>query len=479
MKRFIGRKEELEQLSRLLEKGSASLVVIRGRRRVGKTTLMQHFGQQHRLQTVILTGLPLTRKTTAQSQREEFARQLCRQFNYPPIASDDWSDLFNHLGRLVQGKQILVLMDEISWMGSKDADFLGKLKIAWDNELKMNPGLILVLCGSVSSWIEENILSSTGFLGRWSRQYDLQPLSLSDCYHFWDGAPGIISAYEIFKVLAITGGIPRYLEEILPHRSAEENIRMLCFEPGGFLVEEFDRIFTDALLHRSHNYRLIVRKLSEGPLDADALAEALNQQRGGTFTKYLLDLELAGFISKDWTWDLKTAHKSKLSHFRLRDNYSRFYLKYIEPYQSSIRNGDFKELALASLPAINSVLGLQFENLVISNKHLLYRFLGLRSSEVLASGPFFQRMTKRCKGCQIDLLIQTEYGTLYPVEIKFSKNPIGSSAIGEMQRKIHALSLPRHMSLRPVLVHVNGVTEELMSSRAFAHIVDFSSLIKE
>ena len=304
--KFVGRKQELEQLARLLEKKSSSLIVIRGRRRIGKTTLIQHFAQLNQLRLITITGLPPTPSTTAEMQRKEFAEQLCSQFNLPPIATSEWSDLFRHLNRAVTNQRIVVLLDEISWMSSEDPDFLGKLKNAWDNELKKNSNLILALCGSVSSWIEKNILSNTGFLGRLSRQFDLKQLSLRECYQFWQDAPGTTSPYEIFKVLAITGGIPRYLEEILPHRSAEQNIQMLCFEPEGFLVDEFERIFSDALIHRSPKYRLIIRQLCEQVLEADAIVDSVGERRGGTLTNYLDDLELAGFITRDFTWNFKT-----------------------------------------------------------------------------------------------------------------------------------------------------------------------------
>jgi hypothetical protein len=117
---------------------------------------------------------------------------------------------------------MIVLFDEISWMGSKDPDFLGKLKNAWDLYFKKNPKLIFILCGSVSSWIDKNILSHTGFLGRISYRLTLEELPLKDCNQFWSSAGGQISAYEKLKVLSITGGVPRYLEEIKPRMSAEK-----------------------------------------------------------------------------------------------------------------------------------------------------------------------------------------------------------------------------------------------------------------
>jgi uncharacterized protein len=107
---------------------------------------------------------------------------------------------------------VLLFFDEISWMGSKDPTFLGKRKNAWDLQFKKNDRLVFVVCGSASSWIEENLLSSTGFVGRISYRLTLEELPLPDCNRFW---PDSIATYEKFKILSVTGGVPKYLEEIV------------------------------------------------------------------------------------------------------------------------------------------------------------------------------------------------------------------------------------------------------------------------
>ncbi|PWU14028.1 MAG: hypothetical protein C5B50_18040 [Verrucomicrobia bacterium] len=98
---------------------------------------------------------------------------------------------------------------------------------------------MLVLCGSVTSWIQDNILNQTGFVGRCSWQFRLPPLALPACNLFWRGKP--VSAAEKLKILSVTGGVPRYLEEIDPAQTAEQNIRRLCFHAGGMLFREFDQ----------------------------------------------------------------------------------------------------------------------------------------------------------------------------------------------------------------------------------------------
>jgi uncharacterized protein len=122
-------------------------------------------------------------------------------------------------------------------------------------------------------------------------------------------------------------------------------------------------------------------------------------------------------------------------------------------------------------------MGLQFENLVLNNRQQLHRLLGLNPEEIVNDNPFYQHKTARQPGCQIDYLIQTKFDTLYVCEMKFSRNEIGSAVIQEIRAKIDALSRPRGMSCRPVLIHVNGVNEEVIDSDYFAHILDMSRLL--
>src|SRR5262249_37677597 len=152
---------------------------------------------------------------------------------------------------------------------------------AWDIYFKKNPELILILCGSISAWIEKNILSSTGFLGRISYRLTLEELPLSDCKYFWNNESSHISAYEKFKLLAVTGGIPRYLEEIKPSLSAEENVKDLCFLKGGTLVNEFNEIFSDLFSKRSATYKKIVQVLSSTPLELKDICKKLEIKQTG------------------------------------------------------------------------------------------------------------------------------------------------------------------------------------------------------
>jgi AAA+ ATPase superfamily predicted ATPase len=468
---FVGRKHELSILKDLLRKRVASLIVLKGRRRIGKSRLAEEFSKSMR--SVIFTGLPPDKNVTAQSQREDFAQQLSKALNIPPPRSDDWNTLFWNLAHETKKGRVFIVLDEITWLGSKDPTFLGKLKNAWDLHFKKNPGLILMLTGSMSGWIEKNILSSTGFMGRISLDIKLEELPLYRCNSFWGKENKLISPYEKFKVLAVTGGIPRYLEEIIPEDSAEKNIQRLCFRREGFLFNEFDRIFSDLFQKRAPIYTKIVHRLANGATGAQPLYEAAQISKGGVASSYLSDLQHSGFISRDYTWNITRGTESKQSLYRLSDNYTRFYLKYILPNKRRIEGGRFNPDA----SRWSSIFGLQFENLVLNNRNRILELLKINPEHVVWDNPFLQTHTKKHRGCQVDYLIQTRDGTLYVCEIKFSQHPIGREVIDEVRSKISVLNTPRNFSFRSILIHVNGVSDAVLEEEFFSEILSFSDIL--
>lgn len=480
-KDFVGRERELKQLKNLLETNIAQFVVIKGRRRIGKSRLVEEFVNHAPKDTtfVSLSGLPPTSNVTAKDQRGDFARQMGRIFQIPTPYSEDWGDLFWHLSHHTRKGRYIILLDEISWMGMKDPTFLGKLKNAWDMALKQNNKLTLILCGSVSSWIEDNILKNTGFVGRIDLVLTLEELSIPESLALLGKQSQMLSPFELFKILSVTGGVPRYLEAIQLKHSAEENIKRLCFSKGGLLFREFEQIFHDLFSAKSSIYLDLLKTLITLPrANPEQIFSNLNRDRGGAISDYLADLIQAGFITRDFTWDLRKAKSSMLSQFRISDNYVRFYLKYIAPIKEKIEKGDFNDRSLATLPGWDSIMGLQFENMVIKNRKILHKILNINSDEIVQDGPYFQRQTSKHPGCQVDYLIQTKFNSYTVCEIKFSKNPIGPKVVQEVQDKIQAMDIPRHVSCRPVLIHVNGVEDSVIGEEYFASIVDIAEFTK-
>lgn len=472
---FIGRERELSDLNRLLEKKTASMVVIKGRRRVGKSRLIQEFVKKRR--HILLRGLAPRPETTAQEQRDEFARQLAEVTELPEVSANDWATLFTLLGKETKTGRVIIVLDEISWMGSKDATFLGKLKDAWEQHYKKNPKLMLVLCGSISIWIDEEILNSTEFYGRVSWKISLKELPLRDANKMLENNGFRGSIYEKFKILSITGGIPWYLEQIQPNFSAEENIKHHCFSTGGVLVSEYDRIFKEIFGKRSEIYRKIVKAIVEGALTYEEISEASEYKSSGRLSQYLNQLSDADFIAKEHSWCINTGKKNSRVKYRLTDNYLRFYLKHIEPRREQIELDRFRNMSLSFLPGWETIMGLQFENLVLNNRQILLKKLNIREEEIIYDNPYLQMANKHRKSCQIDYLVQTKHKNLFAFEIKLSKNAIGTKVITEMEEKIKRLDVPRGYAVLPVLVHLSGVTNSLRERNYFYSLIDFQEVL--
>ena len=471
---FIGRENELRLLKGLFDLKKAAIAVCAGRRRIGKSTLIQQFGRNAKT-FLEFQGLPPREGITPRDQLNAFSEQLANQTNLPKLNLDSWYQAFTLLNSIVKNEKTVILLDEISWMAIRDKDFAGQLKIAWDTEFKRNTKLILVLCGSVSSWIDKNILNSAGFVGRISLKLTPEELSLFHCNMFWGKQASRVAAKEKLKLLAVTGGVPRYLEEINPNLSAEENIRQICFSKEGFLFSEFDQIFRDIFSKRAPTYKKIIFTLVQGSKSLSNVADLLKREKGGDLSRYLEDLSASGFITKDAVFEPGKKKASKLAKYRLKDNYIRFYLRYLEPVKDKIEKGLFRDFAIEGLSEWETIIGLQFENLVLNNIRSVCALLAINMNSVRSAAPYFQKTTQRKKSCQIDLLIETKY-TLYICEIKFRKR-IPKSVIGEVQEKINRLRLPKRYTVRPVLIYAGELAPGIEEEDYFDRILNFDTLL--
>lgn len=478
---FIGRKEQLADLMTLWRKRTSSMVACRGRRRIGKSTLFREFAKLSADVYIEIEGLApqLEEPPTNQDQLDHFIEVLSGLTGCDSSKVDNWFAAFSRLEKVIDdSKKTVVLLDEISWMGGQDPNFPGKLRTAWETLFHRHERLVLVICGSVSSWIKKNILGNTGFTGRFSRDYVLRELSLSECAQFWGAAKRRVDAREIFDVLSVTGGVPRYLEEIDPGLSAEENIRRMCFSKSGELYKDFDAIFNPIWGGEIMLKRKVLETLAEGPLSAGELAKRIEASYNGRFLEMMKELVEGGFVDDDPGKNPETGKEVGIVRYRLRDNYTRFFLKYVAPHRQEIERGAYDFKTLEMLPGWDGVMGLQFENLIVNNAMELVPHLGIGNAIVVSAAPYRNNKSARdgsSRGCQIDLLVQTSR-TAYVVEIKRRKH-IGDEIEGEVEKKIRRLPLRKGVSVRPVLVYAGELAPSVEGTGYFDAIVDASRLL--
>jgi AAA+ ATPase superfamily predicted ATPase len=472
---FIGRKPELERLEALYRKKTPSLVVVKGRRRIGKSRLIGEFTKIARAKTFwSFAGLAPEDGISAQEQRNNFARQLALMLKIPPMTFLDWSDAFAHLSLHVRQGDI-ILLDEISWMGSKDPSFIPKLKAWWD---KQTAHMLLVFCGSVSTWIEENILKSTAFFGRVNLTISLEPLSIPESAEFLRALGMQLSHYDMYKILSVVGGVPWYLEQFNPSLTADDNIKQLAFEKNGLLVTEFDRIFHDLFNGKGVTYKKILDSLKDGARTLSEIRQIIAFAHSGTLSQMMDHLTVAGFVVKQSLWSFKTSKPLKQSLYRISDPYMRFYLKVIEPNTSIIAEGGFDHVPLSTMPGFDTHMGLQLEALLLQNRGLLIQKLGISPIDIVRNGPYRQTKTTTQQGCQVDYLIQTKTNSLFICEFKFKRREISSDIINEMQEKISRLKTPKGFAKVAVLFHVSGFSASVATSPYFYRIVDIVDFLE-
>ncbi len=244
------------------------------------------------------------------------------------------------------------------------------------------------------------------------------------------------------------------------------------------LVKEFHKIFHDVFKKKADIYKKIIYILSEGMRDLAEIRDALHYTRSGTLSNHLNNLVISGFVSEHFTWTIKTGTLGKQKLYRLCDNYLRFYVKYIEVNLPKIQNNAYQNLSLVNLPGWDGMLGIQLESLLLKNRPLLLKSLGLNPADIVADNPYIQHPTTRNRGCQVDYLIQTHMNNLFVSEFKFKRREIGSEILGEMKDKLDRLVIPHGFGLCPVLFHLSGVTDSVQEKRFFYRIIDIRDFLE-
>jgi hypothetical protein len=336
----------------------------------------------------------------------------------------------------------------------------------------------VILSGSVSTWIEKNILKSTALFGRINLVITLKELSISESNALLKSKKCRLSAYETFLTLSLTGGVPWYLEQISPKQSALENINRLCFSRNGALIEEFDRVFNDLFSSRGNIYRKIVLLLAQGPRELMQIRSELSYSSGGALSEYVHNLVESGFLEKTPLWSFHTGKASSRMLYRLKDSYLRFFLRLIEPIVDRIAASEVSDLRGFYPDNWRSLFSLQVENLIINNRAWIIEKLALNETDILLAGPFQRRATKALAGVLVDYLIQTRLKTLIFCEVIFSTAILGREVIEEVEEKLQRLKAPRGFAVVPVLIKFGEVARTVEKEGFFYRILDMSEMLE-
>ncbi len=419
MEQIIGREYEIDKLERLYHSNRPEFVVVYGRRRVGKTFLVrEYFGNKF---AFYHTGIsPAELKSTGFDLKHEQLRAFCTSLQqyggeweeYPK----DWFAAFECLKSLLDRKRTderkVVFIDELPWLSVGKTGFLSALEHFWNGWGAAHPELFLIVCGSAASWMNDNILNNRGGLyGRITDEIHLSPFSLHECELFYESRFLNMDRYDQLQSYMFFGGIPYYLDMLCPDRSLAQNIDILFFTKTGRLRSEFDRLY-QSLFDDSEKYMKIVRVLARRRVGytRKEIAEESGIAYNGRLSKMLNSLEKSDFIVSYHYF----GGSAKDVCYKLVDNYSLFYLRFIDGKKSVRENFWTNNIRT---PQLNTWCGLAFEDVCLQHERQIKRALGF-GSVASQSGPWLSKEGT----AQVDLLFDRDDRVITLCEMKFSSD---------------------------------------------------------
>lgn len=458
MQTLIGRKREKSILLDGLKSKRSELIVVYGRRRVGKTFLVRSVYKNYiRFEFSGINKIPL------KQQLLNFHLTLSVK-NKKFIKPGNWIEAFHQLGQyldtLKSNKKKVVFIDEFPWLDTRKSNFLGAFDNFWNSYATKRDDLLVVICGSAASYMIKKIVKNKGGLhNRLTQKIQLEPFNLHDTELLLKQNKVQLSRYDILQIYMAIGGIPHYLEKILPGESVAQALDRLCFLKDGFLRTEFTNVFA-SLFEQHDNHEAIIRTLAgvrKGLTRTEILVKS-KVKSGGTLSKTLGELEYSGFIEKYIPYQ-----GTKDSTFRLTDEYSMFYIKFIEKTKPS-DIGYWTKLAGQQSYKIWS--GFNFETVCI--KHVAQLKEGLKISGINSSvGSWIEK--KSSVNAQIDLLIDRDDNVINLCEIKFynTKYAIDKKYAFEIANKVNAftISTKTKKSIFVTFITTYGLSENKYSNQ--------------
>ena len=414
MNNIIGREREIKRLDKAMNEKEAQLIIVYGRRRVGKTYLInEYFDNRFDFK---FTG---SFNQSKQEQLRNYILELNRYTREVNETPKDWTEAFgllrDYLTSCDSDEKQVVFFDEMPWMDNQKSGFLPAFEWFWNSWGSARKNLVFIVCGSSTSWMVDNIDKNKGglFSRRTCRLY-LEPFHLCDTEKYLESRDIYWSRYDITVCYMIMGGIPYYLRLLDRELSLNENIDALFFRKRAELWDEFDQLYR-TLFKNSDQYIRIAEALSRKRkgLTWSEIALATKLPQNGTLTNMLSNLTDSGFVRVNETF----GHKKREKTYQLSDYFTAFYLRFV-------RDNAGKDEHLWSHtndnPARQVWEGLTFEQVCKDHISQIKQRLGI-SGVMTETSSWYKQGNESKQGAQIDLLIDRKDGTINLCEIKFSR----------------------------------------------------------
>ncbi len=419
---IIGREKELTVLDRLWQSQKAEFLAVYGRRRVGKTFLIHQFFKDKGTYFEITGSKGATKKV----QLRNFNRALRALFG-GSYDFQDWDDafdvLFQHIQQMDPSKKFIFFIDELPWLASPKSGFLPALDHLWNRYLSRIPNILLVVCGSAAHWMIKKIIQDKGGLhNRLSAQIRLEPFTLEEAEAYVKAQNIEFDRKQFTELYMAVGGVAKYLSDLPQGKSTSQIINDYCFQQQGLLFSEFDKLY-ESLFDNSKKHIHVIRALAKKPqggLKHSDLLKAASMLPGGSSTAVLEELEEAGFIMSQTAF----GKRSRERVYRLVDEYSLFYLRWIDPIKENVLrhfDPDYWNKQYGT-SAWYQWAGHAFENICLKHSFKIKKKLGI--SGVTTTESHWQHFPsgKGGKGAEIDLVIDRADSCINLCEMKFSKD---------------------------------------------------------
>ncbi len=460
---MIGRKREIEELENLYDSKDAQLVAIYGRRRVGKTYLINYvFNDKFTFKHAGLSPDEDGDTLNLEKQLHHFYNSLIKYgLNENEKKPKNWFDAFLLLEKLLETKdkkeKIVVFIDELPWMDTKKSDFIKAFEGFWNGYGCSKNNLLMIICGSATSWIENNLINNHGGLyGRITYEIKLEPFNLHEIELFLESKNVHFSKYEIVESYMILGGIPYYLNYLDPKYSLSQNIDNLFFKKNAKLKLEFDRLF-DSIFTYSSKAKEIVNFLFTKTLGytKKEISSKLKISDGGTLTKYLNGLIASDFVIKY----VPFGFSKKEEYYKLVDPFCLFYLSFVSQNQN---NESYWTSNLIS-PKLNIWRGYAFENVCFNHVDQIKFKLGI-SGVITRTSAFYNKED----GYQIDLMIIRNDNVINLCEVKFLSTPfvVDKEYFLKINGRVNALlpKINKKQSIKNTFISTYGLKKNEYSS---------------
>jgi AAA+ ATPase superfamily predicted ATPase len=414
---IIERYREKSRLNEISASEQAAFLVVFGRRRVGKTFLIrEHFSKN------IVFDFTGSFEVGLGTQLQNFFNVYLSvsKGQKETTAPRDWNQAFLFLASYLEAlkprkNKVVVFLDEMPWMDTPRSGFLQALEYFWNQYGSRMPNLLLVACGSATSWMQKKLLQARGGLhNRVTHRIHLHPFTLAETEAYCKYKKLRLSRYQILQIYMALGGIPFYLNELKKGRSAIQAIDEICFQKNGLLNSEYNYLFA-SLFRNPDNHIAIVETLAAHPqgLSRNEIKKHSNLPEGGTINRVLEELDLSGFISKHQPFQ----KKKKDTMYKLADLYSLFYLKFIRTKKS---NGEGTWISLTNTGTYRAWCGYAFENICMQHIDQIKKALGIAGIYSETSAWKFSG-NDELSGAQIDLLIDRKDQVINLCEAKFTE----------------------------------------------------------